>query len=132
METAVDTSLQASSRDNFGKGWARKVRQEGQLPAVMYGPLTEPQPLTLDPNQLLTIFKETQDRNTVVRVQVDNGGDVPCLVREVQRHPLSRELLHVDLYAVNPEGEVEVMVPLTTVGRPKGAVLGGRIRLNPP
>jgi large subunit ribosomal protein L25 len=54
---------------------------------------------------------------------------VPCLVREVQRHPVSREILHVDFYAVPQDREIELMVPLNPVGRPKGAVAGGRLRI---
>ena len=130
METAVDNTLEATPRPRAGKGWARKARAEGRLPAIVYGPKTEPQPISVDGDVLQSIFKRTQDRNTIVDLKLEgDGGTVPCLVREVQRHPLSREILHVDFYAVDPEGQVEVMVPLRTRGRPKGAVLGGRIRL---
>jgi large subunit ribosomal protein L25 len=124
----MDTTLEVTARANTGKGWARKARAEGQVPAVMYGPATDAKPLTVDPVKLLDLFKSTQNRNTVVHVSVD-GESTPCLVREVQRHPVSRELLHVDFYAVPREDEIEVMVPLNPVGKPAGAVLGGRIRL---
>lgn len=125
----MDTTIQATPREATGKGAARKGRADGRLPAVMYGPRTEPQPLTLDPETLVGIFQHTRDRNTVVEVKVGENAPVPCLVREVQRHPVSRKILHVDLYAVDPDGEVEVLVPLSTVGRPKGATMGGRVRL---
>ncbi len=124
--------IEATLRSESGKGLARKLRAQGRLPAVMYGPHTEPLSLALDPQVLINLFRTTQNRNTVVDVKMAGEADdnaVPCLVREVQRHPLTRDILHVDLYAVDREGEVEVMVPLTTVGRPKGAILGGRIRL---
>ncbi len=124
----METTLEVNARANTGKGWARKVRAEGQVPAVMYGPATEAKPLTVDPHKLLDLFKHTQNRNTVVHVQVD-GESTPCLVREVQRHPVSRDLLHVDFYAVPREAEIEVMVPLKPVGKPAGALLGGRVRL---
>ncbi len=124
----MDTTLNVVSRETTGKGWARKARAAGKLPGVLYGPKTEPRALEFDPDELLGLFKATGDRNTVVQVTVD-GQATPCLVREVQRHPLSRELLHVDFYAVDPEAEIEVMVPLEATGRPKGAVLGGRLRI---
>lgn len=124
----MDTTLEVNARANTGKGWARKARAEGKVPAVMYGPATDAQPLEIDPLALLDLFKKTQDRNTVVQVKVD-GETTPCLVREVQRHPVSRDLLHVDFYAVPREDAIEVMVPLNPVGRPAGAALGGRIRL---
>lgn len=125
----MDNTIQATPRVAHGKGSARKTRAAGHLPAVVYGPKTTPQSISVDPDLLVGIFKHTRDRNTVVEVKIGDGAAVPCLVREVQRHPLSREILHVDFYAVDPNGEVEVMVPLTTVGRAKGALLGGRIRL---
>lgn len=122
------TSLQAAIRTDNGKGEARKLRATGRIPGVLYGPDHEPVTLSVDPDALTEIFKQTQDRNTIVQLQVE-GDTVPTLVREVQRHPLTRELLHVDFYRVSPEREVEVMVPLRTQGRPRGAVLGGRVRL---
>ncbi|MEN0068564.1 MAG: 50S ribosomal protein L25 [Myxococcota bacterium] len=124
----MDTTLNVTPREETGKGWARKARAAGKLPGVLYGPKTEPKALEVDPNALLNLFKETGDRNTIVQVTVD-GNATPCLVREVQRHPVSRELLHVDFYAVDPESEIEVMVPLRATGRPKGAILGGRLRI---
>lgn len=125
----MDTTIQGTRRDSLGKGSARKSRAAGHLPAVVYGPRTEAQAINVDPNTLVTIFSKSQDRNTVVDLKIDDGAAVPCLVREVQRHPVSRKIIHVDFYAVDPDGEVEVMVPLATTGRPRGAILGGRIRL---
>ena len=122
------TSLQAAIRTDNGKGEARKLRATGRIPGVLYGPDHEPVTLSVDPDALTEIFKQTQDRNTIVQLQVE-GDTVPTLVREVQRHPLTRELLHADFYRVSMERPVEVMVPLRPVGRPRGAVLGGRTRL---
>ncbi|HHO50539.1 MAG TPA: 50S ribosomal protein L25 [Deltaproteobacteria bacterium] len=125
----MDTTIRATPREQSGKGWARKTRAEGLLPAVVYGPGFGPRPICLSPVELLGLFKETGNRNTIVDLQIAEDAAVPCLVREVQRHPVSRKLLHVDFYAVDREGEVEVMIPLRPVGRPKGAILGGRLRL---
>ena len=124
----MDTTLEVSPRNQVGKGVARQARSHGKVPGVVYGPETAAIPVELDPAALLGLFKETGDRNTIVQVKV--GGDThPCLVREVQRHPLSREVLHVDFYAVPKQREIEVMIPLNPVGKPKGATLGGRVRL---
>ncbi len=124
----MDTTLDVTPRSETGKGWARQVRAEGKVPAVVYGPTTDPKTVTVDPQALVDLFKATQDRNTIVQLQVE-GATHPCLVREVQRHPLTREILHVDFYAVPQDKQIEVMVPLNPVGRPKGATLGGRVRL---
>jgi large subunit ribosomal protein L25 len=124
----METTLQATLRTDSGKGDARKARAAGRLPAVVYGPVTAPQPVSVDPEALVDIFKRTGNKNTIIDLDVD-GSVVPCLVREVQRHPLTREMLHVDFYAVPREDRIEVMVPIVPVGRPKGAILGGRVRL---
>lgn len=122
------TSLQVEIRQDSGKGAARKLRATGKIPGVIYGPDAAPVGVACDPGALTDIFQQSQNRNTLL--DLDVGGDqVQVLVREVQRHPLSREILHVDFYRVNEAREVEVEVPVVPVGRPKGATLGGRIRL---
>ena len=122
------TSLQVEIRQDTGKGVARKLRAAGKVPAVVYGPDGDPVPVALDPAILLGIFNESKNRNTIVELDLD-GKTVPCLVREVQRHPLSRELLHVDFYRVSDSRKVIVDVPLVPIGKPAGALLGGRLRL---
>ena len=124
----METTLEATPRTSIGKGHARKGRAAGGVPAVVYGRDHAPEHVTIDPHALTEMFKVTKNRNTVVKLKVGSGKAVPCLVREVQRHPVSRQILHVDFYAV-PKTPIEVMVPLRAVGRPKGALLGGRVRL---
>ncbi|MEZ4241168.1 MAG: 50S ribosomal protein L25 [Myxococcota bacterium] len=125
----MEAVLQVSPRDAQGKGASRKARADGKVPAVVYGPAHEAQSVTIDPVELVELFKTSRNRNTIVSVVVDGAEGVPCLVREVQRHPLSRDILHVDFFAVPREEEIEVMVPIRPVGRPAGAQLGGRLRL---
>jgi len=123
------TTLEVKVRtDAFGKGAARKLRAAGRLPAVIYGPGGGAVSLSVCPKALVEIFKVSENRNTVLELNLD-GGPVQALVRSVQRHPVTRELLHVDFYRVDEAREVEVMVPVNPVGRPEGATLGGRLRL---
>lgn len=124
METQLDATLRETSR---GKSGARKVRKGGNLPAVIYGRDATATSVTVNPDTLLTIFRKSQDRNTVVRIQLD-GKAIPCLVGEVQRHPLSRQLVHVDFFRLEDGQEVTVEVPVEGVGKPKGAAFGGTLR----
>lgn len=125
----VMTTLEVSVRtDEFGKGAARKLRATGKVPAVIYGPGAEPMSLAVDPNALLHIFKETGNRNTVLSLDID-GARIPAMVRDVQRHPVSRDLVHVDFYRVDGDRTVDVMIPVVTTGKPSGAVVGGRLRV---
>jgi large subunit ribosomal protein L25 len=124
----MDTILNSSIRSNTGKGVARKLRAAGQVPAVLYGPGVAPVPLAVNPEELLGIFNATGNRNTVVKLAVGDES-IPVLVREVQRHPVERDILHVDFYRVPTDRQIEVMVAVRPVGTPIGAKLGGRLRI---
>lgn len=124
----MDTNLTANARISSGKGAARKARKAGLLPAVIYGPEFEPRAVSVDPLAFEIIFRNTRDPNTVVQLDVD-GNTVPALVRTVQRHPLSREILHVDFLHVTSDRPVQVPVKVTTSGRSAGASVGGRVRI---
>jgi len=125
METQLDATIRETSR---GKSAARKLRKAGQLPAVIYGKEgKDALSVTVNPDTLNTIFRKSQNRNTVVEIHLD-GKKIPCLVGEVQRHPLARTFVHVDFFKLNPGQVVTVEVPLEGVGKPKGAALGGTLR----
>jgi large subunit ribosomal protein L25 len=124
----MDTTISATTRDAGSKGAARKVRRAGRLPAIVYGPENEPLPISVEPKALVDLFRHTRNRNTIVKLDIE-GKEQPALVREVQRHPVSRDILHVDFYRVSPDRQVEVMVPVESVGRPAGAIMGGRLRI---
>ncbi|MFT4621996.1 MAG: large subunit ribosomal protein L25 [Myxococcota bacterium] len=125
----MDTRLEANVRaDARGKGAARKLRASGRLPGVVYGPTTTSMVVDIDPVELEHLYKRTGDRNTLVSLVVGDAT-YPVLVREVQRHPLTREMLHVDFYVPPTDRRIEVLVPIEPVGRPAGASLGGRLRV---
>lgn len=125
METQLDATIRETSR---GKSGARKLRKAGQLPAVIYGKEGKNAlAVTVNPDTLETIFRKSQNRNTVVEIHLD-GKKIPCLVGEVQRHPLARSYVHVDFFKLDPGQEVTVEIPLEGVGKPKGAALGGTLR----
>lgn len=126
----MDTTLSATKRpDLTGKGAARKLRRTGRIPAVVYGPdHDEALAVHVDPDALQAMFRHTGNRNTVVQLDMD-GETIPVLVRAAQRHPVSRDILHVDFYRVSAERPVEVMVPVRGVGRAAGMALGGRLQL---
>ena len=121
MET---TTLQAEVRASRGKGPARRLRARGKLPGVFYGPGVEPTPLTLSPKELERALRGERGRNVVFQLSVD-GKDELAMVKDVTVDPVSQELLHVDLYRVFEDKELEVDVPFHTQGRARGVVMGG-------
>lgn len=121
MET---TTLQAEVRASRGKGPARRLRAQGKIPGVFYGPGLEPTPLTLSPKELTKALRGERGRNVVFKLSVD-GKDELAMVKDLTTDPVTQELLHIDLYRVFEDKVLEVNVPFHTRGRSIGVVQGG-------
>lgn len=116
MATAT---LTASRRSDTGKGAARKLRAALQVPAVIYGHHREPQPLALDAREIEKLLDSIAAGSTVVELTLD-GTTARTLIREVQRHPFKRQILHVDFQELVAGELVTVDVPLVIVGIAEG------------
>jgi large subunit ribosomal protein L25 len=125
MESLI---LNATAREGTGKGVARKARKSGHTPGVLYRAGGSATPVSFDVSQLATIFRTTNDPNTLLSVKVDDADERYCLIREVQRDPVSREVLHVDFYEVAKDYVVTVDVALSLTGRAAGTRAGGTLR----
>lgn len=123
MET---TKLVAEVRGSRGKGPARRLRSEGKIPAVIYGKGTPATALTLDPKDLVKQLRSEKGRNSLFELAYD-GKSAHVMVRDVAIDPVTREAVHVDLFAIDPQQPVEVEVPFVTKGRAAGVVKGGKL-----
>ncbi|MEZ4287020.1 MAG: 50S ribosomal protein L25 [Polyangiales bacterium] len=123
MET---TTLLAEVRASRGKGPARRLRSEGKIPGVFYGPGVEPTPLTLSPKELERALRSERGRNVVFALQV-GGKEHLAMVKDLNVDPVTREVLHVDLYSVSNDRDVIVEIPIKTHGRAIGVVKGGML-----
>ncbi|MFZ5478052.1 MAG: 50S ribosomal protein L25 [Myxococcota bacterium] len=121
--------LNAVPRPGVGKGIARKARKAGLTPAVLYRAGGSATPVSFRVAELATIFRKTADPNTLVNVKVEGGAAHLCLVREIQRDPVSRDVIHVDFYEVQKDQPVTVDVAVNPVGRAAGTRAGGTLRL---
>ena len=119
-------SFNATARDAVGKGAARTLRSKGQVPAVIYGHGREPQPLSLNARDLDKMLGHIQAESTVIEVTV-GGATAKTLIREIQRHPIKRQILHVDFQALVAGEKVTVSIPITLTGIPEGVRLGGGV-----
>ena len=119
-------SLSANARDGKGKGAARSLRSQGQVPAVIYGHGRQPQPLALNARDLDKLLSHIQAESTVIEVTVD-GHTAKTLIREIQRHPIKRQILHVDFQALVAGEKVTVSIPILLVGVPEGVRLEGGV-----
>ncbi len=122
METQT---LQAEVRTERGKGEARKLRAEGLVPAVFYGKGVEDELLSVSPKELRKLLTTEFRRNTMIKLQFA-GREELSMVKELQVHPVSQEIEHVDFGAIDPEKPVDTRVALRATGRAAGVVAGGR------
>ena len=108
-----EVRLIAESRTEFGKGFARRIRRAGKVPAVLYGHGTDPRHLSLDAREFAHALKG--GANTVLTLQLD-GGDELALPKSVVRHPLRDYFEHVDLLLIRRGEKVTVDIPVVLEG----------------
>ena len=120
-------NLQAKVRDTAGKGAARKLRAVGEVPAVIYGHGREPQSLAIDTYTLERMLEKVSYKTTVIELEVAGAPTARTLIREIQRHPYKRHILHVDFQELIAGEKVTVRVPLVFVGIAEGVRTGGGI-----
>jgi large subunit ribosomal protein L25 len=123
----ADYELNVELKNDSGKGVARKLRAAGRVPGVCYGAGVQTQAIHLDPRPLEKALKTSSaGMNTLFGLKGAGGlGGKSVLVKELQRDPVSGQLLHADLYAVDLTREIEVAVPLHLTGSAIGLMNGG-------
>lgn len=119
------TVLNATVRDQGGKGPARRLRQNGLIPAVVYGGGSQPLSVAVDPKLLRKAVSTRRRLNTVITLKFDGVPERTVLIKDYQMHPVTREVLHADFVEVNLDQEVNVQVPVVLSGRAEGVVAGG-------
>jgi large subunit ribosomal protein L25 len=119
-------NLSAKKRTDSGKGAARKLRRAEQIPGIIYGHNREPQMLALDWRELERMLERIAPETTVIELDID-GTTSRTLIREIQRHPFKRQVLHVDFLELVAGERVTVDVPLVLVGTPAGVRNSGGV-----
>jgi large subunit ribosomal protein L25 len=119
-------SLSAKVRSDRGKGVARKLRAAGEVPGVIYGHGREPQSLTVNAREFARLAERVRITSTVIELALD-GKTARTLVRELQRDPIKRSVIHIDFQELVAGEKVTVSVPLRFVGTPEGVKTGGGI-----
>ena len=121
-------TLKAQKREGTGKGVARKLRQEGRVPAVLYGRELGTMHLSLDTHEAENLFHSISTENTIVGLKVEGVGELfQTLVREIQSHPFKSSLIHVDFLRIQAGVAVDVEVPLRLIGDPIGVKNSGGV-----
>lgn len=122
----ANATLTAAVRADRGTGVARKLRAAGSVPAVIYGHGREPQSLTINTREIDKLLTQISAASTVIELTVD-GVTSKTLIREIQRHPFKRHIVHIDFQALVAGEKVTVSVPLRFHGVPDGVRIAGGI-----
>lgn len=129
----LQIDITASMRQNFGKGAARSLRRSGKTPAILYGPKTDPVPLSLDTAVFTKTLIMIHDQNAVVTLDIEGGKSKKkhhVMLKEIQKDPVLDTLIHADFYEVKLDEPLTLVVPFNFVGTAKGIDLGGVLNVS--
>ena len=118
--------LVAKLRTQLGKEASRKLRQRGMIPAICYGPKTDPVPLSLDSKELMKTVQ--MGDNVLIDLMIQDGKKAAqkvVVVRDLQIDPIKDQYIHADLFEVVMDEEIIVEIPIVLVGKAEGVKMGG-------
>ena len=123
--------LNATLRATTGNGPARRLRGQGMIPAVLYGPATSPVMLAVVARDFEHVVQKGNIRRTIFALNLEGGSGAatPAVVKELQRNPVSGKFLHVDFYEIDLHRKLRVMVPVVIRGKAKGEEDGGMLQI---
>ncbi|MGA2667030.1 MAG: 50S ribosomal protein L25 [Patescibacteria group bacterium] len=110
----MEIALKADQREVLGKK-VKKLRKNGQIPAVLYGRKSDPISLALNRKEFFQVQKVAGEA-TLIDLQIPGQKETKALIRQIQRHPVSDNILHVDLYRVDMTQEIETEIPFEFTG----------------
>jgi large subunit ribosomal protein L25 len=119
-----EVTLTAESGRATGTGPSRRLRRSGRVPAVVYGGGSEALSISVDRGELRRALSTGAGQNALITLTVD-GRKMITVVRELQRHPVRREVTHVDFLTVDPSAPIEVEVPVRLTGEAKQVTSNG-------
>ena len=119
-------ALTASPRTATGKGAARQVRFQKKIPAVIYGHGRASQSLEIDAQALEKALTGIEPASTVIELTLE-GKKARTLIREIQRHPVRPDIIHVDFYEIRADEKVKLRVPVHLAGTPDGVRNAGGV-----
>jgi len=119
-------SVKGTKRESLGKKQAKRIREQGDVPAVLYGheeimhisvPFSELRKLIYTPNVYL--------------IDLDIDGEVhKAIIQDMQWHPIEEQVLHIDFLKVEDDKPVKISLPIVLTGRAKGIKAGGKLKQN--
>ena len=121
-------TLESQVRKSRGKGAARRLRRNDQIPAIFYGPKTEPIMLTVDYTQLIRVTDKSSAENIILDLEIksDDGSETrKVMLKDIMVDPVKGNYLHADFYEISMDREITVPIPIHLVNTPIGVTNGG-------
>ncbi len=119
--------LSAETRNVLGRNQVKKVRANGRIPGVLYGKGTDPAVIDISQKEFEHLVHHSVSENVLVDLSVggDAGGAHLAMIQDVEHHPLTGEVLHVDFHKVSADEAVTAIVPIETYGEAVGVKTSG-------
>lgn len=122
--------LSASIRNQSGKTYARRLRRQGLIPAILYGPQLNSTPVSINLSQLEKNLRKGWE-NILFDLRIDDNEESQTrtfILKELQIDPISKEPLHVDFYEVTMDKPIAIEVPIEFIGIAPGVKEGGLLQ----
>ena len=120
-------TINGSQRESVGKTSTKALRNAGQVPCVLYGAEAKPVHFSA-PELAFSKLVYTANAHTVVIV-LDNGDTYNAVMQDIQFHPVTDKILHIDFYEIYEDRPITMEIPVKTVGVSKGVLNGGNLRI---
>jgi large subunit ribosomal protein L25 len=125
----AELTLEVQPREETGKGAARRARRAGDVPAIVYGGGRDPVSISVNRRKISDLVNKSEHGIRSVFLLELAGADKKrhAMIRDVQIHPVSRELIHVDFIRVDMQKKIHVSIPIHLEGTARGQKLGGLV-----
>ena len=117
---AAEIVVSAENRSSRGKNEARRLRAKGLIPAVVYGGKSEALSVSIDPKTLLRVLRSEAGRNTILSLDLGEGGKTSAILKSWQVDPINEKFIHADFYRIAMDVALKLKVPIHTVGEARG------------
>ncbi|WP_042147505.1 50S ribosomal protein L25/general stress protein Ctc [Paucisalibacillus sp. EB02] len=118
----MSVTLNAMKREDHTRSATKKLREHGQVPAVVYGKEKESKSISVDSMELLKTVRD-EGRNAVISLQIQGDSAVNVMLHDYQSDHIKDNVLHADFYIVNMSQEMETQVPVRLEGEPENGVV---------
>ncbi len=112
---AKDFDLIADFREDQGKGASRRLRRQGKVPAIIYGAGRPPRSITFDHNAVVQQLENESFYSSILKVKVGEKSQA-AILKDVQRHPFKRLIMHIDLQRIVEDQAIKMNVPIHYLG----------------